>query len=151
MARKKAQKPTQQPKGRDMRRVKTDLAQEKFLQVIGQCANITAAAEAAGIARSTHYLWLRDHNYRKRFLEARESAYDRLELEAFKRAIAGSDRLLTFLLAAYRPKFRVDAPPPLAAGDDLTDVPDEKLLVEAERELKDMGHGRLEDLWEAKP
>ena len=150
MAKKLAKNQKGQKTG-NLQRLKRDLAQEKFLQVIGECANITAAAEAAGIARSTHYLWLKDSDYRKRFLEARESAYDRLEREAFKRALAGSDRLLTFLLAAYRPKFRVDAPPPLAAGDDLADVPDDKLLLEAQRDLKDMGHGKLEDLWEAKP
>jgi len=136
---------------KSLRAVKTDLAQEKFLESITQWANITEAAKAAGVARSTHYVWLKDPIYRKRFLEARESAYDRLEQEAFQRAMSGSDRLLTFLLAAYRPKFRVDAPPPIAAGDDLADIPDDKLLVEAERELKAMGHGKLEDLWEAKP
>lgn len=147
MAKKAGRKTSQ----KSLRAVKTDLAQEKFLQSIAQWANISVAAQEAGIARSTHYVWLKDPLYRKRFLEARESAYDRLEQEAFQRAMSGSDRLLTFLLAAYRPKFRVDAPPPLAAGDDMADIPDDKLLLEAERELKDMGHGRLEDLWEAKP
>lgn len=134
-----------------LRAVKTDLCQEKFLESIAQWANISVAAKEAGIARSTHYVWLKDPAYRKKYLEAREAAYDRLEQEAFKRAIAGSDRLLTFLLAAYRPKFRVDAPPPVAAGDDLADIPEEKLLQEAERELKELGYAKLEELWEAKP
>jgi len=142
---KRARKKT--PPKRSMRDAKTELAQEKFLQSIAQWANITEAAKAAGVARGTHYVWLKDASYRKRFLEAREAAYDRLEQAAFVRAMAGSDRLLTFLLSAYRPKFRVDAPPPIASGDDLANVPDDKLLQEAESQARTLGYQSLAEVW----
>ncbi|MBC7077457.1 MAG: hypothetical protein H5T92_04010 [Synergistales bacterium] len=130
-----------------MRELKTEIAQEKFLQSIAEWANITEAAKAAGVGRSTHYHWLKDPAYRRRFLEAREAAYDRLERAAFERALAGSDRLLTFLLSAYRPKFRVDAPAVVASGDDLSDVPDDKLIAEAEAEARALGYQSITELW----
>lgn len=130
-----------------MRELKTEIAQEKFLKSIAELANISEAAKSAGVARSTHYHWLKDQEYRKRFLEAREMAYDRLERAAFERALAGSDRLLTFLLSAYRPKFRVDVPPLVASGDDLADVPDDKLMAEAEAEARAMGYQSIAELW----
>jgi len=130
-----------------MRELKTEIAQEKFLKSIAELANISEAAKAAGVARSTHYHWVNIPEYRKRFLEAREMAYDRLERAAFERAIAGSDRLLTFLLSAYRPKFRLDVAPLVASGDDLSDVPDEKLMAEAEAEARTLGYQSITELW----
>ena len=129
---------------------RTDLLQAKFLAAIAHHANIASAAEEAGIARSTHYLWLKDPEYRRRFLEARETAYDKLEREAWNRAVSGSDRLLMFLLTAYRAKFRPDAPAPLAAGDDLSEIPDERLELEAQEEVKKLGLNSLNDLWEGR-
>jgi hypothetical protein len=129
---------------------RTDLLQATFLGQISHHANIATAAQEAGIGRSTHYLWLKDPDYRKRFLEARETAYDKLELEAWKRAFAGSDRLLMFLLMAYRAKFRPDAQPPLSSGDDLADIPDERLEVEAQEEIKKLGFNSLNEVWEGR-
>jgi hypothetical protein len=129
---------------------RTDLLQAKFLAAIAQHANIATAAQEAGIARSTHYLWLKDPDYRKRFLDSRETAYDRLELEAWNRAFSGSDRLLMFLLTAYRAKFRPDAQVPVAAGDDLSDIPDDRLELEAQEEVKALGFSSLNDLWEGR-
>lgn len=118
------------------------------MAVIAQCANITMAAEAVGVDRSAHYRWLSDANYRKRFLEAREAAFDRLEHEAWKRAMSRSDRLLMFLLSAYRAKFRMDPQSVVVAGDDLTEVPDRQLLEQAEGELREMGISSLHELWD---
>lgn len=130
-------------------RVKPAIAQRQdaFLAVIAKCANITIAAESVGVDRSAHYRWLADPTYRKRFLEAREAAYDRLEHEAWQRALSRSDRLLMFLLSAYRPKFRLDGQAVIAAGDDLSELPERQLLEQAEAELREMGFSSLQELW----
>jgi len=149
MAKKTAAKKTA-TRSEDRNITRTDVLQAKFLAAIVHHANIASAAQEAGIARSTHYLWLKDPAYRKRFLEARETAYDKLELEAWKRAVSGSDRLLMFLLTAYRPKFRPEAQLPLASGDDLSDIPDERLELEAQEDVKRLGLTSLRDLWEGR-
>jgi len=90
---------------------------------------ITRAAEAAGIARCTHYAWLKsDPVYAEGVEEAMEQAVDVLEAEAARRAVEGveepivvggkvvkgddgkplyrrkySDVLLIFLLKGARP------------------------------------------------
>ena len=122
-------------------------AQKRFLTAISQIANITQAAELAGVARSSHYRWLREPRYRKAFLEARESALDRLELEAWKRATTGSDRLLIFLLSSYRPRFRPETPPIGPVYHELAEMSEEELLAQARRELKELGYENLEELW----
>lgn len=97
-----------------------------FLAAYAECGNITKAAESTGIARQTHYDWLRDDpEYPTLFKEADEQAGDRLEQEARRRAVEGvsepvfyqgkqcgtiqrySDTLLMFLLKGVRPdKYR---------------------------------------------
>lgn len=84
------------------------------------------AAQVAGIDRGTHYRWLQDDpEYAAAFAESSESAIERLEREAVRRAAEGvsepvyhrgqvvghvqkySDTLLIFLLKAARPdKYR---------------------------------------------
>ena len=58
--------------------------------------------------RKNHYLWLRqDPEYARAFEGIQEEASDALKDEAARRAFAGSDTLLIFLLKARRPeKFR---------------------------------------------
>jgi hypothetical protein len=85
--------------------------------------NVTAAAELAGLTRTNHYLWgAASPTYAEAFRAAQEEAVERLEEEARRRAMAGSDLLLIFLLKALRPeKYRerhehrhggtTDAPP----------------------------------------
>jgi len=80
-------------------------------------------------------------------LEARESALDRLELEAWKRATTGSDRLLIFLLSSYRPRFRPETPPIGPVYHELAEMSEEELLAQARRELKELGYENLEELW----
>jgi hypothetical protein len=98
----------------------------RFLDALSKLGNVRAAAEIAGVDRSTAY---RARSARgkaaERFCaawdEALEEAYDRLEQEAWRRAIVGtqrpvfhkgepvgtvteySDRLLELLLRAHRP------------------------------------------------
>lgn len=93
-----------------------------FLAAYAQCANITAAAEAADVPRQTHYDWLADPEYAAAFDQAHEAAADTLEKEARRRAEEGwdepvfhdgavvghkrrySDTLLIFLLKGIRPE-----------------------------------------------
>lgn len=78
-----------------------------FLAAYAVQGNVAGAARVAGIHRSDHYRWLADVEYAKRFAEVEEDAIEGLEAEARKRAFAGSDVLLIFLLKASRPsKYR---------------------------------------------
>lgn len=94
-----------------------------FLRAYSATGNLTEAARAVGVARQSHYYWL-DHvpGYREAAREAREMAADRLEREAWRRAVEGweepvyqkgqlvgtvrrySDTLLAMLLRAARPE-----------------------------------------------
>ncbi len=96
---------------------------EMFLEVFRQTCNVSLAAKAAGVRRQTHYEWLGDADYRAAFEQAREDAVERLEAEAWRRAVEGvpkgiyhqgalvateqefSDTLLIFLMKAHRPQF----------------------------------------------
>src|SRR5579862_7951822 len=61
-----------------------------FLAAYGACANITKAAEAAGIERTIHYRWLKQSPaYAKDFALAHEQAGQTLEDEAVERATVG--------------------------------------------------------------
>lgn len=82
--------------------------QGAFLAAYAQSARISKAAEAAGIARRTHYDWVdSDHEYRAEFVKAKELAMQTLEDEATRRALGDgcepSDRLMEFLLKGGRP------------------------------------------------
>ncbi len=99
-----------------------DQRKKSFLEIYRQYGNITTAAEMAGLHRSTHYLWLKDDpEYAAAFDQATEEASERLEQEAWRRAVKGvekpvyqggkrvgtiqeySDTLLIFLLKGAKP------------------------------------------------
>ncbi len=152
MAGRTPKKPTKRTPRRKLRVAPAvDDRRAAFLRAIAQCANVTMAAESVGIDRSTHYHWLADADYRRRFLSAREAALDRLEYEAWQRAIGRSDRLLMFLLSAYRPRFRNESTSGLLSGDELAEVPERQLLEQAEAELRELGYASLSELWESGP
>ena len=68
--------------------------QTAFLAAFAECACITRAAEAAKVARASHYKWLRDDpEYPARFEEARTQSVDVLIAEATRRAKDGTERL----------------------------------------------------------
>ncbi len=96
--------------------------QEAFLKHLRETGNVSAAARAAGTCRSRCYEWRRrDQSFAAAWADALEEAADRLEIEAFRRAVTGvgedrffngevvgevtrySDSLLMFLLRARRP------------------------------------------------
>ncbi|HET8626735.1 MAG TPA: hypothetical protein VFL91_04920 [Thermomicrobiales bacterium] len=81
------------------------LKKRAFLAAFAENGNASRAAALAGVHRAQHYRWLAaDPDYAAAFREAREHAADRLEEEARRRALAGSDTLLIFLLKGARPE-----------------------------------------------
>lgn len=101
----------------------------KFLAEYRELGNVSYAAKAAGIARRSHYEWLKeDAEYKAAFEDAADEAADVLEAEARRRAVDGheepvfgslgagagsgvvgairkySDTLLIFLLKGSRPE-----------------------------------------------
>ena len=96
--------------------------QDMFLTALRQTGNVSAAARAAGVARSRCYeVRRRDPDFATGWQDALEEAADWLEFEALRRAVEGteedrffgghivgqvtrySDALLMFLLKARRP------------------------------------------------
>ena len=99
---------------------------DRFMEQIGQNANIGEACEIAGIHRATFYARKKeDPEFSAAYANAMEGAMDKLERAAWKRAVDGveeafttkdgttvtttkyADGLLQFLLKAHRPgKFK---------------------------------------------
>jgi len=87
-------------------------SQQAFLSVYAECGNITQAANAVGVSRRAHYGWLdNNESYREHFADANETATDKLEKEARRRAIEG--------VRVY--KFTRDGQPILRPGATLDD------------------------------
>lgn len=78
--------------------------QEIFLAHIEGGARYYEAAEETGVHRVTAWRWKADPDFAKRYEAARRASVTRLKREAERRAMAGSDRLLIFLLCAYAPE-----------------------------------------------
>lgn len=79
-----------------------------FLAALRATGNIQYACDAAGVTRrGASYARQTNAEFDREWRDALETATDALELEARKRALAGSDQLLMFMLKANRPaKFR---------------------------------------------
>ena len=61
-----------------------------FLAAYSECGIITAAVEAAQVARASHYVWMEhDEEYALAFTQAKEVAIEHMEAEARRRAVAG--------------------------------------------------------------
>ena len=79
--------------------------QRVFVEQLVKGQTITAAAKAAGICRRTAYSWREsDKTFAEAWDDALEIGTEKLETEATRRALEGSDTLLIFLLKARRPK-----------------------------------------------
>ncbi len=79
--------------------------QKAFLAALENTGSVTAAADAAGVHRTAAYKHRQtDKAFSEKWDESVEHASDVLEDEARKRAFAGSDVLLMFLLKGIRPQ-----------------------------------------------
>lgn len=87
----------------------------QFFANLKDCGNVTASCQAAGISRVTAYDHKnKDAEFAGQWEDAMQQAADVLEGEATRRALAGSDLLLIFLLKGLRPekyRERVTLPP----------------------------------------
>ena len=84
---------------------RSNTARQVFLEALEVCGNITAAAAAANLPRSTLYLW---RHQEPAFAAAWEDALTlgiaALEDRALELATADNERLIMFLLAARKPE-----------------------------------------------
>lgn len=121
--------------------------QERFLAAYRECGTISAAAEAAGCGRQSHYNWLKtDATYPERFQDADQEAGESLLAEARRRAFdeksAASATLLIFLIKGrfpeyrenYRMNLRVGAEPEanLRRGEELLGIIEKRLAPDQE-------------------
>src|SRR5215212_10299692 len=84
---------------------RTPKKDEAFFNALRDGRSISAACLEAGITRSSAYLWREsDPAFRTKWGECVEEGTDRLEDEAMRRAVDGSDTLLIFMLKARRPQ-----------------------------------------------
>ena len=65
--------------------------------MLRETCNITESARAAGIGRRTAYEWRdADKEFRASWDDAEQEAADKLEREAWRRAVEGTDKPVTF-------------------------------------------------------
>jgi hypothetical protein len=82
--RRHGQRPTKEEK---------QLAQQKFLEIFAQSANVSASCRAAGIHRNAVYHWLElDAEFSLLYKQAELDANDRIRAELFRRAIDGIEK-----------------------------------------------------------
>jgi hypothetical protein len=86
-------------------RTTTKPAAERFLDALRACGSVRQACRQTGVTRSTVYEWRNgDPEFRAQWDEALEQGLDALEDEGMRRAFAGSDRLLMYMLSNRRPE-----------------------------------------------
>lgn len=113
---------------------RTRQREKQFLDQLALNGNVGQAADLIGCGRQTVYDWRNaDPEFKKKWEEAIERAVDRLEQEAWRRAVEGvdepvyyqgeavdfkktySDKLMELMLKAHRPQkyggMRADAEP----------------------------------------
>ena len=91
-------------KGRSEKELETRIAKENFLEAHKLGMSVVKAALMAGVERRTVYRWRdKDPEFARAWREAREGLVEDLEMEAYRRAFKGNDRLLVFLLKSYKP------------------------------------------------
>ena len=88
---------------------RTDRARETFLEALRRVPNVSAAARAAGLARTSAYEWREaDPDFAAAWDEAVEESVDNLEQKAWERAEDQSDKLMEILLKGHRPEKYVE-------------------------------------------
>jgi len=76
-----------------MRTIRTPKKKAAFLAALALTANVSEAAQAASLGRSAVYVWRNDEAaFAAAWDEAVDEATDRMEREAFRRAVEGTDR-----------------------------------------------------------
>ncbi|SMC96964.1 hypothetical protein [Novosphingobium sp. B1] len=89
-----------------MKTIRTDRARETFIEMLAQTCNVSEACRAANISRSAAYQWRdEDADFAAAWKDAEEAAADRLEREAWRRAVDGTDKPVTFqgvITATYK-------------------------------------------------
>ena len=79
--------------------------QPLFLEALQQGHTVASACRVAGVGRTTAYeARRRDEQFALAWQDLEEGAVEVLEAEAYRRAMAGSDKLMEFLLKARRPQ-----------------------------------------------
>lgn len=114
-----------------------------FLEAFASQGTVLHAAKEVGIHRDTHYQWMKeDPDYAKAFSAASEDSVQNLEAEARRRAFAGSDTLLIFILKAARPEryrerieMHVNMESIAASMVDGSSLSAEEVMAEADRIL----------------
>jgi hypothetical protein len=87
-----------------MRTIRTPKKHHAFIHALAGGSSVRAACEAAGISKTAAFGWRRDDpDFAAAWDEAIEAGTETLEDEAVRRALAGSDTMLIFLLKARRP------------------------------------------------
>lgn len=88
------------------RTVRPDRARETFLRVLADTCNVSEACRTANIGRTTAYEWREaDPSFAAAWKDAEEAAADKLEREAWRRAVEGTDKPVTFqgvITATYK-------------------------------------------------
>lgn len=75
------------------RTVRTDRAREKFLTALADTCNVSESARAAGFSRRAAYDWREaDTEFAALWDDAEQEAADKLEREAWRRAVEGTDK-----------------------------------------------------------
>lgn len=76
--------------GKRLTQKERKVAQDAFLAVYADCANIRASCAAAGIDRSTFYQWTEhEEHFSMRFNQVEKDANDMLLSEAWRRGVTG--------------------------------------------------------------
>lgn len=77
---------------------------DRFLIAFQWGAGVGEAARFAGIHKATLYRWRKeDPDFADAWRQSRNDLVNQVELHVFKRALAGNDRLLMFILKSYKP------------------------------------------------
>jgi len=104
------------------RTVRTPKKRRSFLTALAAGHSGTAACHLSRLGRTAAYAWRNDDPvFAAEWLDAAEAGIDLLEDEARRRAMAGSDLLLIFLLRNRRPD--VYRPPKTSQLDSITQEP----------------------------
>jgi hypothetical protein len=89
---------------RKMQTIRTPRVRVRFLELLGECGNVSAACFTIGVGRASMYEWkAQDPEFSDAWDEALVLGVAGMEDRAIEQAMAGSDRLMMFLLQARKP------------------------------------------------